>query len=412
MATQEVLTGVSETETRGPRKPHHRWIPWLLAVVFGVVAVLAWRAAERRQKQEEAMQAAAARAAALRPVPVAVAEIRQSDLPIYLEGLGTVTPSNTDNIAPRVPGQIMKYYVQQGQDVTAGQPLALIDPRPYQAQLDQAQGQLRHDQAQLHDDVLDLARDKALAADGIITQQQLDAQQALVDQLQGSIVSDQAQIATAKLNLTYCRLTAPIPGKIGLWNVDLGNYVQAGTSLFVITQMHPIYVVFTLPEQQITPILRGLRYGRNFLVAAYDRADTHQIASGRLLATDNEINQTTGTLRLEARFSNRDEVLFPDEFVNVHIETELLRHALLMPAASLQHGPQGDFVFLVMPNKTVAEQPVKISMTQGNFMVVQSGLKPGETVVTDGQDKLHLGSHVIPESAPNPAAPSTGGEAL
>jgi membrane fusion protein, multidrug efflux system len=216
----------------------------------------------------------------------------------------------------------------------------------------------------------------------------------------------------AQLNISYCRLTAPIPGKIGLWNVDLGNYVQAGTSLFVLTQLHPIYVIFTLPEQQITPILRGLRYGQNFPVAAFDRGDSHQIASGWLMATDNEINQTTGTLRLEARFSNRDEVLFPNEFVNVHIETELLHRALLMPAAALQHGPEGDFVFLVMPSKTVAEQPVKISMTQGNFMVVQSGLKPGEAVVTDGQDKLHVGSHVVPELAPNPAAPSTGGEAL
>jgi membrane fusion protein, multidrug efflux system len=412
MATQEVLTRIPEPGLRGPKKQHHRWIPWLLAVIFAVVAVLAWRAAERRQKQEQAMQAAAARRAALRPVPVAVAQARQGNLPIYLEGLGTVTPSNTDNIAPRVAGQIMKYYVQQGQDVAVGQPLALIDPRPYQAQLGQAQGQLNHDQAQLHDDDLDLARDKALAGDGIITQQQLDAQEALVDQLQGSVVSDKAQIANAQLNLSYCRLTAPIPGKVGLWNVDLGNYVQAGTSLLVITQMHPIYVIFTLPEQEITPILRGLRQGQNFPVTAYDRGDTHQIASGSLLATDNQINQTTGTLRLEARFSNRDEVLFPNEFVNIHIETEVLRHALLMPAAALQHGPQGDFVFMVMPNKTVAEQPVKISTTQGDSMVVQSGLNPGDTVVTDGQDKLHVGSHVIAESAPNPQSPSKGGEAL
>jgi multidrug efflux system membrane fusion protein len=412
MATQEVLTRVPETEMRGPKKPHHRWIPWVLAVVFAVIAVLAWRAAERRQKQEEAMRAAAARAAALRPVPVAVAQARQGDLPVYLEGLGTVTASNTDNIAPRVAGQIMKYYVPEGRDVTVGQPLALIDPRPYQAQLGQAEGQLRHDQAQLHDDLLDLARDKALAGDGIITRQQLDAQQALVDQLQGSVISDQAQISNAQLNISYCRLTAPIPGRIGLWNIDVGNYVQAGTSLLVITQLHPIYVIFTLPEQQITPILRGLRHGQNFPVAAYNRADTRRVAGGLLLATDNQINQTTGTLRLEARFSNRDEVLFPNEFVNVHIETQVLKRALLMPAAALQHGPQGDFVFLVMPDKTVAEQPVKISMSQGNFMVVQSGLKAGETVVTDGQDKLHVGSHVMPEPAPNPATLSTGGEAL
>jgi membrane fusion protein, multidrug efflux system len=384
----------------------------VLAVVFAVTAALAWRAAERRQQQEEAMRAAAARAAALRPVPVAVAETRQGDLPVYLEGLGSVTASNTDNIAPRVAGQIMKYYVQQGQDVKVGQQLALIDPRPFQTQLDQAQGQLHRDQAQLHDVQLDLTRDKALYGGGIITAQQLDAQQALVGQVQGSIASDEAQIANAKLNLTYCNITAPIPGRIGLWNVDVGNYAQAGTALLVITQLHPIYVIFNLPEQQITPILRGLRHGQNFPVAAYDRSDTNRIATGLLLATDNQINQTTGTLRLEARFSNQDEVLFPNEFVNMRIETEVLRHALLMPAAALQHGPQGDFVFVVTTDKTVAEQPVKISMTQGNFMVVQSGLKPGETVVTDGQDKLHAGSHVLPEPAPNPTSPTAGGEAL
>ncbi len=366
----------------------------------------------RRQQEEQAVRAAAARAAALRPVPVAVAETRAENFPVYLEGLGTVTAYNTDTIKPRVAGQIMKLFFREGQHADAGQKLVQIDPRPYEVQLQQAEGQLGHDQAQLRDDQLNLTRDQALYKSGVIPLQQLNTQEALVGQLQGSIASDKAAIANAKLNLSYCLLTAPISGKIGLQMVDVGNYVSAGTSIISINQMEPITVIFTLPEQQITPILRGLRDGQSFPVSAYDRADVHEIARGSLLATDNQIDQTTGTLRLEARFANRDEDLFPNEFVNIHIETEVLPHALLMPAAALQHGPQGDFVFVVQPNKTVAEQPVKINMTQGNFMVVQSGLKRGETVVTDGQDKLHVGSHVRPEPAPNPTTLASGGEAL
>jgi membrane fusion protein, multidrug efflux system len=398
MATHEVLTRPSQRETIGPQKPRRRWIPWVLVAAFACVAVLGWRAAARRQQEAQAIRAAQARAAALRPIPVAVGQTETQNFPVYLTGLGSVTAYNTVTIQPRVAGQIMKLFFQEGQYVNAGQVLVQIDPRPYQVQLAQAQGQLNHDQAQLHDDLLDLGRDKALFGGGVIPRQQLDAQQSLVGQLQGSITADKAQIASAKLNLTYCRLIAPISGKVGLRMVDVGNYVQAGTGIIVITQMQPIAVIFTLPEDQLTAILRGLRRGQSFRVEAYDRADVHQIASGRLLATDNLINQTTGTLRLKAEFPNQDGSLFPNEFVNVHIETGVLRNALLMPAAALQHGPSGDFVFVVRPDKTVAEQPVKIAMSQGNYVVVQSGLRSGETVVTDGQDKLRVGSHIIPQT--------------
>lgn len=409
MATQEILTRVPEPQIRRPKKPHHRWIPWVLVAGFAVVAVLGWRAAVRRQQEEQVMRAAMARAEALRPVPVAVAPVVRRNLPVYLEGLGSVTAYNTDTIQPRVAGQIMKLFFREGEHVTAGQALLQIDPRPYQVQLQQAEGQLNHDQAQLRDDLLDLARDKALAGDGIITRQQLDAQQALVGQMQGSIISDKAQIANAQLNLAYCQLTAPISGKIGLRMVDVGNYVQPGNGIVVITQMQPIAVIFTLPEEQLTPILQGLRRGQSFPVDAYDRSDVHKIASGTLLATDNLINQTTGTLRLKAKFSNQDEALFPNEFVNIHIETQVLHNAALIPAAALQHGTQGDFVFVVRSDKTVEERPVQIDMTQGNLMVVRSGLTAGETVVTDGQDKLRIGSHVAPQKSP--MRPAAGAEA-
>ncbi|MCL5006027.1 MAG: MdtA/MuxA family multidrug efflux RND transporter periplasmic adaptor subunit [Acidobacteria bacterium] len=366
--------------------------------VFGVVAVLGWRAANQRAKEEQAMRVAQARAAALRPVPVAVAKVTQQDFPVYLTGLGSVTAYNMDTIQPRVSGEIMKIFFREGQFVQAGQLLAQIDPRPYQVQLQQAQGQLARDQAQLNEAQLDLRRDRSLFASGIVPRQQVDTQQALVDQLQGSIATDKAQIASAQLNLQYCRLSAPISGKIGLRMVDVGNIVQPTTAIVVITQLQPIAVIFTLPEEQLGPILRGLQAGESFEVEAYDRADVHRIATGMLLATDNLINQNTGTLRLKAKFANNNDALFPNEFVNIRIRSQVLRNALVVPAAALQHTSRGNFVFVVRPDRTVEERPVETQLTQGNFVVLSSGVKPGETVVTDGQDKLHVGSHVIPQS--------------
>lgn len=396
MEKHEVLPPLSETESVKSKKPHHRWIPWVLMAIFAVVAVLAWRAVTRSQQQEQAAREAEARAAALRPVPVTATTVIRKDLPVYLSGLGTVTAYNTDTIQTRVDGQVMKVFFREGQHVNAGQILVSIDPRAYQVQLAQAQGQLAKDQAQLHDALLDQARDKALLADGVIPRQQVDTQNSLVGQIQGSIVADKAQISNAQLNLTYCQIIAPIAGKVGLRLVDPGNIVHAASStgLLVITQMEPIAIIFTLPEEQITPILQGLRRGQTFRVDAYDRAGQHKIASGSLLATDNLIDQTTGTLKLKAVFSNRDELLFPNEFVNVRIETQVLRNAVVIPAAALQSGSRGNYVFVVKPDHTVAIQPVQTSLTQGNSVVVSSGVEPGETVVTDGQDKLRNGSHV------------------
>jgi len=399
MATRGVLTETQETKEGTPPGRHHRWVPWLLMAVFGVVALLGWRAANQRAREEAAMRVVQARAAALRPIPVAVAKITERDFPVYLTGLGSVTAFNADTIQPRVSGQIMKVLFHEGQYVQAGQLLVQIDSRPFDVQLEQARGQLARDQAQLTEAQLNLNRAKSLFASGINSRQQLDTQQALVDQLQGTLATDKAQITSAQLNLEYCRLTAPISGKIGLRMVDVGNIVQPTTGIVVITQLQPIAVIFTLPEEQLGPILRGLRAGQSFAVEAYDRSDVHSIASGMLLATDNLINQSTGTLRLKAKFANTDETLFPNEFVNVHIRTEVLKNALLAPAAALQHTSQGDFLFVVRPDRTVEERKVQTQLTQGNFAVISSGVKAGETVVTDGQDKLHVGSHVIPQSA-------------
>jgi len=406
MPTQDVLTHSQEKKEGMPPGRHHRWVPWVLMAVFGVVAVLGWRAANQRAQEERAMRAAQARAAALRPVPVTVAKVTPRDFPVYLTGLGSVTAYNTVTIQARVSGEIMKVLFREGQFVRAGQLLAQIDPRPYEVQLQQAQGQLARDQAQLNEAQLNLKRNTTLFASGIIPHQQLDTQQALVDQLQGSIATDKGQIASAQLNLQYCQLTAPIPGKIGLRMVDVGNIVQPTTGIVVITQLQPIAVIFTLPEEQLAPILSGLQADRSFAVEAYDRTDVHQIATGTLLATDNLINQSTGTLRLKAKFANNNEALFPNEFVNIHVRIEVLRNALLVPSAALEHTNRGDFVFVVRPDRTVEEREVKTQLSQGSFVVLSSGVKPGETVVTDGQDKLHVGSHVTPQSSST--APARG----
>ncbi|MGH9406946.1 MAG: MdtA/MuxA family multidrug efflux RND transporter periplasmic adaptor subunit [Terriglobia bacterium] len=407
MEKPEVLPHISEEERGRPQRPHRKWIPWLLVGVFAIIAVLAWRAASHRTKQQQLALAAQARAVALRPVPVTVGRVAQRDLPVYLTGLGTVTAYNTDTIQSRVDGQVMNVYFREGQHVNAGQLLVEIDSRPYQVQLDQAQGQLARDEAQLHDAQLNEGRDKALVGAGVIPRQQYDTQTSLVGQLQGAIAADKAQIANAQLNLTYCRITAPISGRVGLRLVDPGNIIHAAsnTGLLVITQLRPIAVIFTLPEEQLTPILQGLRRGQTFRVDAYGRADQHKIAGGKLLATDNLIDETTGTLRLKAVFANENELLFPNEFVNVRIQTQVLRNAVVVPTAALESGTQGDYVFVVRPDRTVSLQPVRIALTQGDSVVISSGLRAGETVVTDGQDKLRNGSHVSAQTSRRAGAP-------
>lgn len=352
---------------------------------------------------------ATARAAANQAVPVAVAPALRENMPVYLVGLGSVTPLNAVSVKSRVDGQLREVYFKEGQHVNRGQLLAVIDPRPFEVQLSQAQASLFRDQAQLKDAQLNYQRFKQLLQQsGAMSQQQVDTQAALVDQYEGAVRTDQAQIDNAKLQLTYCHITSPIDGRIGLRLVDPGNIVHASDAnpLLVVTQLQPITIIFTLPEDQLPEVAREMRKGM-LEVDAYSRDDQTKLATGRLLTIDNEIDQTTGTGRLKAQFSNSDNALWPNQFVNVHLLLQTVKNALVVPAASVQRGPQGTFTYVVKSDKTVEVRPVTIAMTQGTESAISQGLNPGDLVVTDGQDKLQAGAHVETRQAPadanNPA---------
>jgi membrane fusion protein, multidrug efflux system len=349
------------------------------------------------------------RAATNQPVPVAVAAAQQQDMPVYLAGLGSVTPLNAVSIKSRVDGQLTEVAFREGQQVRRGQLLAVIDPRPFEVQLSQAQATLFRDQALLRDAKLNYQRFKdLLASSGAMSQQQVDTQAALVDQYEGAVRNDQAQIDNAKLQLDYCHITSPIDGRLGLRLVDPGNMVHASDQnpMLVVTQLQPVSVIFTLPEDQLPSVSRRMKAGA-LEVDAYSRDDQTKLAAGRLLTIDNEIDQTTGTGRLKAVFDNRDNALWPNQFVNAHLLLEVRKNSIVIPAAAIQHGPQGTFTYLVKPDKTVEVRPVTVMLTEGNISAVGQGLVPGDQVVTDGQDKLQAGSKVEARAAapPSPANP-------
>jgi len=352
------------------------------------------------------------RAATNQPVPVAVAPAQQQDVPVYLEGLGSVTPLNAVSIKSRVDGQLTQVAFREGQQVRKGQLLAVIDPRPFEVQLSQAEATLFRDQALLRDAKLNYQRFKdLLQSSGAMSQQQVDTQAALVDQYEGAVRNDQAQIDNAKLQLNYCHITSPIDGRIGLRLVDPGNMVHASDQnpMLVVTQLQPVTVIFTLPEDQLPSVSRRMRSGA-LEVDAYSRDDQTKLATGRLLTIDNEIDQTTGTGRLKAVFDNKDNALWPNQFVNAHLLLEVRKNSIVIPAAAIQRGPQGTFTFVVKPDRTVEVRPVTVVLTQGHTSAIGQGLAPGDQVVTDGQDKLQAGSKVDARTAapPNPAnAPST-----
>lgn len=333
-------------------------------------------------------------------VSVSVSTAEQRDLPVYLTGLGSVTALNTVNIKSRVDGELVQVAFKEGEMVKKGDLLAVIDPRPYQVQLSQAEAQLFKDQASLRDAQLNYERFKGLLQDsGAMSQQQVDTQKATVDQLEGAVRADQAAVDNAKLQLTYCHITAPIDGRIGLRLVDPGNIVHASdtNSMLVITQMHPITVIFTLPEDNLQQVAQRMRQGE-LPVEAYSRDDQTKLDTGKLLTIDNQIDQTTGTVRLKAIFSNPDNELWPNQFVNARLLLETRKNATVIPAAAIQRGPDGTFVFTVKQDKTVEVRPIKIDISQNNRTAVASGLVPGDIVVTDGQDKLQAGSKVEPRS--------------
>ena len=395
------ITPPSEKNTAPSKLPApSRSHPVRTAIIFllivAVVGYFIWRIATARNKaaQQAAQQQALTVDAAI-PVQVDTVEGRQ--MPIYVTALGTVTPYYTVTVKARVTGELIKVNFNEGQDVKSGDELMEIDPRPYQALLDQARGQLARDQAQLQNNQAEYNRYKSLYAQGIVSSEQLGTYQSNLGQFVGAIQADKAAIATAALNVAYCHITSPISGKVGLRLVDPGNIITANTTnLIVINQFQPIAVVFTLPEGQLPRVLEKMRGTRELVAEAFDRSDTHDLAVGKLRTADNQIDTTTGTVKFKAVFDNKDEILYPNQFVNIHLVLEQQPHAIVVPSAALQSGTNGDYVWLVKPDKTVVMQPVTIDTAEGTLTILASGVTPGETVVTDGADKLLNGAKVIP----------------
>jgi multidrug efflux system membrane fusion protein len=343
-------------------------------------------------------------------IPVAVAKAEIRDLPILLNGLGSVEAFNTVAVKSRIDGQLVKVNIKEGQEVKQGELLAEIDPRPYEVQLSQTQATLFKDQAALRDARLNLERFQQLYKDGVIPKQQFDTQGSLEAQLDGAVRADQAQVDTVKLNLSYTRITAPVSGRIGLRQIDVGNMVHASdpNGLLVITQLQPIAVIFSLPQDNLQAVSQHMNKGR-LAVDAYSRDDQTKIATGYLTTIDNQIDVTTGTGKLKAVFENRDRSLWPNQFVNIHLLLEVKKNNTVVPSAAIQRGPQGTYVFVVKPDNTAEMRNVALSISQGNLTAISQGIKPGEVVVTDGQDKLQPGTKVAVR-APG-ASGQNGGQA-
>src|SRR5438552_3158891 len=370
---------------------------WSRLVIAGallaVLAVFLWR--------RDAGGATASRSRpAARTVPVVTATARPGDMPVYINGLGSVTALNTVTVRSRVDGQLVAVNYREGQLVRKGDVLAQIDPRPFQVQLLQAEGQQAKDEATLKNAQLDLKRYQVLVAEDSIPRQQLDTQVATVNQLEATLKSDQAQIESAKLNLTYSRITAPISGRAGLRLVDPGNMVHAAdpNGLLVLTQLEPIAVLFTLPEDNLPAVAKHLHQGP-LQVEAYARDDQTRLPTGTLLTIDTVIDPATGTGRLKGIFDNKDAALWPNQFVNARLLLEVRKNSIVIPNVAIQHGPQGAFVYVVRldkgdkdKDKTAEVRPVSVALTQGNLASIASGVNPGELVVTDAQDKLQHGS--------------------
>lgn len=327
--------------------------------------------------------------------PVAIATASRADVPVHLTALGSVVAFNTVTVRPRVDGQLMRVLFREGQFVTRGDLLAEIDRRPFDVQLEQAEGQLARDQAQLANARVDLARYQTLLTQDSIARQNVDAQRSTVAQLEAALKVDQAAIDSAKLNLTYTRITAPIGGRVGLRLVDAGNVVTASSStgVVIITQIEPIAVVFTLPEDALRIVLPRIRAGAALPVDVFDRSGTTHLATGSVLTVDNEIDPATGTVRVKAVFDNRDHALFPAQFVNAQVLADVRRGEVVVPAAAVQHGPQGAFVYVVRDGKA-AVRPVTVGQTEAERASILSGLAAGEAVIVNGIDRLRDGTRV------------------
>jgi multidrug efflux system membrane fusion protein len=373
-----------------PPKGH----PWLW-IFLGVVVIAGSVAVYRMRARANAAAAAPPGGAIAATVSVGVLPVQKKDVPYFLTGLGSVTAYNTVTVRSRVDGQLMQVLFKEGQFVHANDLLAQIDPRPFQVALDQAQGQLAKDMASQADARIDLNRFQQLWQEGVIPRQQLDAQQATVGQFDGSIQTDKAQIDNAKLNLVYTRIIAPIGGRVGLRLVDAGNMVHATdvNGMLVITQVQPIAVIFTLPEDNLLEVA-GQTGKKTLTVEAYSRDDKTKLADGKLLTIDNQIDQTTGTVKLKAEFPNQDLSLWPNQFVNIRLFLSVRKDATVISSAAIQRGAQGTFVYAVKSDNTAEVRQVQVDFIEGNIAVIRTGLTPGEQVVVDGQDKLQAGTKV------------------
>lgn len=394
----------SDKAVAGAPTARGRWWVWLL--VLAAVAIGIWYYRGTHSAAQAQNPGAGPNMApggmpmdgSMPPVPVVVATAQHGDLPVYFTGLGTVTAFNTVTVHSRVDGQLISVAFKEGQFVNKGDVLAEIDPRPFQVVLEQAEGQLAKDQALRKDAQTNLERYNLLYGEGVIPKQQMDTQQSQVGQYDGAIKTDQATIDSAKLQLSFTHVTAPLSGRIGLRLVDAGNMVHANDpgGLLVITQLQPISVIFSLPQDQLPQVIAKLRAGGQLPVEAYDRDDTAKITAGTLSSIDNQIDTTTGTYKLKATFSNEGNILFPNQFVNVHLLVDTKHNLTVVPISALQRGPQGAYVYAVDGNDTVKIRAVNVVQATSESVGVSSGLSAGDTVVTDGQDKLQDGSKVIP----------------
>ena len=393
----------SETDV-SPKKQRLWPIYWVIAATIALVAVV-WRLNHRGAATGGGPGGGmggrrSISLGAMGPMPVVIRAAQKSDIDLYLNELGTVTPLATVTVQTQISGQLMQVAFTEGQDVKRGDLLILIDPRPYEVALEQARGQLLQAQSQQKEAQIDLERYEALAQQDSIAKQQVDDQRALVSQYEGAVAADQAAIHSAELNLVYCHITAPVDGRVGLRQVDPGNYVTPGAAngLVVLTQLKPITVIFTLPEDNIPQVAARLRAGAKLPVEAYDRAQTRKLATGILAAIDSQIDTTTGTLRLRAIFANDDESLFPNQFVNVRLLVDTDRGATVIPTSAIERGQQGTFVYVVNEDSTVSARPVTLGPSEGERVGVLSGLALGERVVVDGADRLRDGARVIIQS--------------
>ena len=386
-----------------------RWWLWLLVLI--VLGYAGWRMFGRSSADPQAQTPAAGRGRmALSEVPVVLSTAKQGDIGVYVSALGTVTPVNTVTVTSRVQGQIMEVHYREGQMVRKGDPLLEIDSRPYEAALTQVEGQLAHDMAQLNQARIDFERYKAAYSRNAIAKQQLDDQEQAVKQFEGTVKNDEGVVENAKINLIYCHITSPIDGRVGLRLVDVGNIVQANsnTPLVVVTQLQPITVIFNVAEDYLGEIQRQMLHGKALPVDVFDRSVQKKLASGSLLTLDNQIDTSTGTVKLRAIFANSDFGLFPNQFVNAKLLVSTLRDVTLVPTPAVQRNAQGAYVYVIKPDQTASIRQVKEGANDGSMSAVD-GVNAGETVATDGFDKLQDGIKVRGKGASG-AAPAAAGD--